>query len=188
MKSNKSTSTEIVAASTEVIAESNENKGTILFTEAGKKATVTAYRPEGSREVNVVLKPRNKKSNALHIAAELVDVRSMKAENLQDACRKAAHGTGNLALFTLTVYRGKRGMIRSLLNESTGNGYATLIRKGAKPFSFPLNRVDLIAMKAETIADAFDKAVWATGSIAVIKYDDAQSPAESAPVAAPAQS
>ena len=149
------------------------NEGTILFTEAGKRGVATAYRIEGKFDTQVVIKWAAKGKKTLHTTATLVDLRSMKSENLQEALAKVVHSTGHLALFETTEIKGKRGMVRVFLNPKNGNGYATLVRKGRKPFSFSLDRVDLAAMKSKDHKEAFEKAAWATGSIAVIKSPEA---------------
>ncbi len=182
-KNTKSTRIETAVPAALVPAAVETAKPEILFTEAGKRGVATAYRKPGNPAVLISIKWSAKTKAPLHTDAFHVDLRSMKSENLQEALIKVVHATGHLALFEVSEYRGKHGMIRSFFNPKTENGYATLIRKGAKPFSFPLTRVDLAAMKSETLAEAFDKAVWATGSIAVVKYPDASPATTEAAVA-----
>jgi hypothetical protein len=185
----KKTATVATAVAETAKAEATKPQSTILFTEAGKLGVATAYRTEGEFETNISIKWSAKGKKALHTTGSHVDLRSMKAENLQEALAKVVHATGHLALFEIAEVKGRRSMVRVFLNEKTGNGYATLIRKGCKPFSFPLDRVDLVAMKAKTHKEAFEKAAWATGSVAVLPYADAaQSTETPAPEAVPAGS
>jgi len=132
-----------------------------------KKATVTVSRKSKSspKVVNIAIAGK-KDYNCL---VSQVDLKSMKSETLEEALKKVAHSTGNIASFRVTSFAGKAALVKLHRNERNGSGFAIVTRRGKKNFTVPLDRVDLSAMKSETLDEACAKAAWATGKIAMTK-------------------
>jgi hypothetical protein len=140
---------------------------TIILSVFGSKATATVSESsEGKRTLHLTFKESGKK---LAVETSHINLKAMKAESLEAALQKVCHVTGRIALYSVTITHGSKAATHVYsfkAKENQESGYGILVRKGSKPFLFPLAKVDLGTMKAKSVHDACRKAAF-TGRIAL---------------------
>jgi len=157
----------------EAIENSNEVAVNEPMVITGKQAVVTMTTDEkGNRNVHVAYKKSGKE---IEFPAEALDIRSMKAKNLEDALTKVSNRIKAPELFEIQEIAGKRALVRIFKNKT--NSYAVIVRKGRKPLAFPLKAINLEAMKADTPEDALRKVAWVSNRVEFLPLEAAETAA-----------
>jgi hypothetical protein len=142
-----------------------ENTDKEKYETRGKFGQGTIERlPDGSRQVRIEF------WNGRAIAAESqrVDLEEAKAESLQEAVEKACHAVGFLPLFEKIVISGPKALVNCYRRPSNpSQGWASVIKRGTTPIRFALSRIDLFAMKSQTIEEALRKVAFDSGKITI---------------------
>jgi hypothetical protein len=155
---------------------SNTTTRTVISTIKGKHGTATVYtnsRPvKGSDRVRKsapIVSVQFASGKKFTTRASLVDLRTMKAESLDEALRKVVFGGIGLETFRPVTLNSQRGMFRGRVNPKNQTGFGTYIAKGKKPLTFDFARVDTAKMKSPNALAAIRKALFAPkGGIALI--------------------
>lgn len=138
----------------------------VIHTASGKLAKAIIVRNEdNSRTAHITFKSGKK----LHVPTDHINLRAMVAETVAEAVDKVCHGTGRIALYTVTEVNGKAAVTRAYSSEHNGRetGYGLLIKRGQKVRAFALASIDLAKMKAKTAVAALRTAAF-TGRIATV--------------------
>jgi hypothetical protein len=132
---------------------------TIIHKTAGNKAkAVIVENEDKSRTAHITFQSGQK----LHVPTHHINLRAMKANDAIEAVNKVCHGTGRMALYTVTEVSGSKALTRcfSSVHKGKETGYGVLIQRGRKAQTFALSRVNLAAMKAKSVAAALRKAAF----------------------------
>ena len=138
----------------------------VIHTASGKLAKAIIVRNEdNSRTAHITFKSGKK----LHVPTDHINLRAMVAETVAEAVDKVCHGTGRIALYTVTEVNGKAAVTRAYSSEHNGRetGYGLLIKRGQKVRAFALASIDLAKKKAKTAVAALRTAAF-TGRIATV--------------------
>jgi hypothetical protein len=98
--------------------------------------------------------------------SQRVDLKRAGCKTLWEAVQKACHATGWLPLFEKQEIKGTKALVNWYRRPSAPNqGWANVIKRGIPALKFEVERIDLQAMKAQTIGEALRKTAFQTGTI-----------------------
>lgn len=99
------------------------------------------------------------------IPSTQIDTGSMQVKTLEEAAQLVSD-TGEVKTYQVRNFSGPKGKIIGHFNRKEPNrGYGLFIRKGVKSLRFNFNRLDLQAISANDIPQAFKKILFGTGII-----------------------